>query len=60
MKVILVNGSLNKDGATNLALEEGFQTMKTLGKNMTWILKYIEKGKEKGVQYPEKEKKNIN
>ena len=37
--------------------EEGLQTMRTLGKNMAWILKCIEKGKENGVQYPEKEKR---
>ena len=37
--------------------EEGLQTMRTLGKNMAWILKCIEKGKENGVQYPAKEKR---
>ena len=37
--------------------EEGLQTMRMLGKNMAWILKCIEKGKENGVQYPAKEKR---
>ncbi len=37
--------------------EEGLQTMRTLGNNMAWILKCIEKGKQDGVQYPEKEKR---
>lgn len=34
---------------------EGLQTMRTLGKNMSWILKCIEAGKEKGVKLPERE-----
>lgn len=35
--------------------EEGMQTMRTLGNNMTWILKCIEAGKEKGIDFPERE-----
>ncbi len=35
---------------------EGMQTMRVLGKNMAWLLKCIEAGKEAGIQ-PEKEKK---
>lgn len=37
--------------------EEGLQTMRTLGNNMSWILKCIEVGKKNGIQYPEKEKR---
>lgn len=34
---------------------EGLQTMRTLGKNMAWLLKCIEAGKKAGVPYPELE-----
>jgi multimeric flavodoxin WrbA len=34
---------------------EGMQTMRTLGKNMAWLLKCINAGKEAGVKLPEKE-----
>lgn len=34
---------------------EGMQTMRTLGKNMAWLLKCIKAGKEAGVRLPEKE-----
>jgi multimeric flavodoxin WrbA len=34
---------------------EGMQTMRTLGKNMAWLLKCIQAGKEAGVEMPEKE-----
>ncbi|HYE08897.1 MAG TPA: flavodoxin family protein [Patescibacteria group bacterium] len=34
---------------------EGMQTMRTLGKNMAWLLKSIQAGKEAGVTLPEKE-----
>ncbi|APF25990.1 NADPH-dependent FMN reductase family protein [Clostridium sporogenes] len=34
---------------------EGMQTMRVLGKNMAWILKNINAGKEAGVALPEKE-----
>lgn len=36
---------------------EGLQTMRTLGNNMTWILKSIECGKKNGLEKPEKEKR---
>ena len=36
---------------------EGMQTMYNLGKNMAWILKCIEAGKNNGVQIPETEAK---
>lgn len=35
---------------------EGMQTMRTLGKNMAWLLKCIEAGKKAGVNIPEQEK----
>lgn len=34
---------------------EGMQTMRTLGKNMTWLLKSIQAGKDAGISLPEKE-----
>ena len=37
--------------------EEGVQIMKTLGKNLAWILKSIEAGKKSGVDQPQSEKK---
>lgn len=37
--------------------EEGVQIMKTLGRNMAWILKSIEAGKAAGVPQPEAEQK---
>lgn len=36
--------------------EEGMQTMRTLGNNMAWIMKCIEAGKEKGIEFPKKER----
>lgn len=37
--------------------EEGMQTMRTLGRNMAWMLKCMEAGKEKGIVQPQKETK---
>ncbi len=34
---------------------EGMQTIRTLGKNMDWLLKNIQAGKEAGATLPEKE-----
>lgn len=34
---------------------EGMQTMRTLGKNMAWLLKCIEAGTKSGIEKPEKE-----
>ena len=31
------------------------QTMRTLGRNMAWLLKCIEKGRENGVEAPKRE-----
>ncbi|QSX05516.1 flavodoxin family protein [Sedimentibacter sp. zth1] len=38
---------------------EGMQIMRTLGKNMAWLLKCIEAGKKQGINIPEKEEKII-
>ncbi|WP_186429040.1 flavodoxin family protein [Clostridium sp. BSD9I1] len=38
---------------------EGMQTMRTLGKNMAWLLKCINAGKETGVTLPEKEPRAV-
>lgn len=35
--------------------EEGLQTMRTLGRNIAWIVKCIEAGKEKGIEIPARE-----
>ncbi len=32
--------------------EEGMQTMRTLGRNMAWLMKCIEAGKEQGITFP--------
>lgn len=37
--------------------EEGVQVMRVLGKNMAWLLKSIEAGKQQGVIPPEEEKR---
>lgn len=34
---------------------EGMQTMRTLGKNMAWLLKSIQAGKDLGISLPERE-----
>lgn len=36
--------------------EEGLQTMRTLGRQMAWMLKCIELGKKSGISVPEREK----
>lgn len=36
---------------------EGLQTMRTLGRNMAWMLKCIEAGKKAGINFPEHEEK---
>ncbi|MCH5289824.1 MAG: flavodoxin family protein, partial [Treponema sp.] len=50
----MVHGSNPEDVLKD---EEGVQVMKTLGRNMAWILKSIEAGKRAGVAQPESEKK---
>ena len=36
---------------------EGLQTMRTLARNMAWMLKCIEAGKKAGIEFPEPEEK---
>lgn len=36
---------------------EGMQTMRTLGRNMAWMLKCIEAGKKAGIDFPQHEEK---
>lgn len=36
---------------------EGLQTMRTLGRNMAWLLKSIQAGRDAGVEVPEREAK---
>lgn len=48
----MVHGNTPEEVAQDL---EGMQTMRTLGKNMAWLLKSIAAGKKSGVQLPEKE-----
>jgi multimeric flavodoxin WrbA len=38
---------------------EGMQTMRTLGKNMSWLLKCLKAGKEAGISLPEKEQRAV-
>lgn len=37
--------------------EEGMQTMRTLGKNMAWLIKCIKLGKQNGIEIPPQEAK---
>ena len=37
--------------------EEGLQIMRTLGRNMAWLLKCLEAGRQAGVALPQKEEK---
>ena len=36
---------------------EGLQTMRTLGRNMAWLLKSIQAGKKAGIALPETEER---
>ena len=45
----MVHGYTPEDVKQDL---EGLQTMRTLAKNMAWLLKCIEAGKEKGIEKP--------
>lgn len=49
----MIHGSKPEDVAKD---EEGMQTMRTLARNLAWMLKCFEKGKEVGILYPEREK----
>ena len=50
----MVHGNTPEDVMQDL---EGLQIMRTLGRNMAWLLKSIEAGKKAGVQMPIKEDK---
>ncbi len=47
-----VHGSTPEDVLKDL---EGMQTMRTLARNMAWLLKCIEAGKQAGITFPEHE-----
>ena len=49
----MVYGNKPEDVAKD---EEGLQVMRNLGRNMAWLLKCIEAGKQAGVQVPEAER----
>ena len=38
---------------------EGMQVMRTLGRNMVWLLKCIEAGKQAGISYPAPEERHV-
>ena len=48
----MVHGSTSKQVEED---EEGLQTMRNIGNNMSWILKCIENGKKYGIELPERE-----
>lgn len=48
----MVHGSKPEDVIKD---EEGMQTMRTLGNNMSWLLKSIEAGKKAGIKNPDNE-----
>jgi multimeric flavodoxin WrbA len=50
----MVHGNTPEEVVQDL---EGMQIMRTLGKNMAWLLKSIEAGKKAGVSLPKKEEK---
>lgn len=49
----MVHGSTPEDVKKDL---EGLQTMRNIGKNMAWLLKCIQLGKEHGIDIPKTEK----
>jgi multimeric flavodoxin WrbA len=50
----MVHGNKPEDVQKDL---EGMQIMRTLGRNMAWLLKCIEAGKQTGIPLPEREKR---
>lgn len=48
----MIHGSTPEDVMQD---EEGLQTMRNLGRNMAWLLKCIESGREKGIAAPDAE-----
>ncbi len=54
MKVLMLNGSSKSNGNTFAAQDlEGMQTMRNLAKNMAWMLKCFELGKNSGIALPD-------
>ncbi|AQR94565.1 hypothetical protein CLSAP_18760 [Clostridium saccharoperbutylacetonicum] len=51
-----VHGNTPKEVRQDL---EGMQTMRILGKNMAWLLKRIQSGKDAGIQFPEIEPRGV-
>lgn len=47
-----IHGHVAEDALKDL---EGLQVMRTLGRNMAWILKCVEHGRQNGITRPEKE-----
>lgn len=50
----MVHGNIPEEVKQDL---EGMQIMRTLGKNMAWMLKCVEAGKKAGINHPEPEAK---
>ena len=48
----MVHGAVSEDALKD---EEGMQIMRTLGKNMAWLLKVLESAKENGIELPQSE-----
>ena len=51
-----IHGHTAEDAIKDL---EGLQVMRTLGRNMAWLLKCIEYGKQNGIERPQLEEKNL-
>jgi len=49
-----IHGHVSEEAKQDL---EGLQTMRTLGRNMAWILKCIDYGKKSGLKHPDLEEK---
>ena len=50
----MIHGNTSAEALQDL---EGLQTMRMLGKNMAWLLKCMEAGKQAGIPMPEQEEK---
>ena len=50
----MVHGNTPEEAAQDL---EGLQTMRTLGRNMAWLLQCLEAGRKTGVELPAPEKR---
>lgn len=48
----MVHGNTKEEVEQDL---EGLQTMRTLGNNMAWLLQCIAAGREKGIEFPQRE-----